>query len=192
MNEAITTGSRAEALYGVTELEGSLMIRRSFMHMTKKIVAAAMGAAILVGTAGAAFAAPAVATGSVNVRSGPSTQYQKVDTLQRNQVVEVTGCRGGWCYAEKRGPDGWVSANYLRSVAVQSQRNRPSINFSINFGTAPTVTPPRQHEQHWGPGRDRDRDWNRGNDRGDNRGNDRGDYRGNDRNNGGFSFSFGN
>ena len=24
-------------------------------------------------------------------------------------------CRGSWCYVEKRGPDGWVSANYLRS-----------------------------------------------------------------------------
>ena len=155
------------------------------MRPIKKIIAAAMGAAIVLGTAGAALAAPAVATGSVNVRSGPSTQYHKVDTLQRNQVVEVTGCRGGWCYVEKRGSNGWVSANYLKPVAVQSQRHRPSINFSINFGNAPAVTPPRHHQQHWGPGRGRDRDWNHH--RGNHRDNHHRNY-----NNNGISFSFGN
>jgi uncharacterized protein YraI len=143
------------------------------MQINKKALGAAIAGLAMIASTASAFAAPAVATGSVNVRTGPSTQYQRVDTLQRNEVVEVTGCRGGWCYVEKRGADGWVSANYLKAVAVQSQRQKPSVSFSINFGNAPVVRPPRHHENR-GPGQGHGRDWHH------------------DRNNSGFSFQFGN
>ena len=33
--------------------------------------------------------------------------------IRRGERVDVQQCRGSWCYVEKRGPDGWVSANYL-------------------------------------------------------------------------------
>lgn len=123
------------------------------MTIRRKITALALGGTVLLSMAGAAFAAQAVATGNVNVRSGPSAQYQRIDTLRRNQLVEVTGCRGGWCYVEKRGPDGWVSANYLQPVRSQNGA-KPSISFSFSFGTPPAnPRPPRSdHNGGWNGG----------------------------------------
>lgn len=134
------------------------------MTIRKKITALALGGTVLLSMAGAAFAAQAVATGNVNVRSGPSSQYQRVGTLQRNQLVEVTGCRGGWCYVQKRGPDGWVSANYLQQVRSQYGA-KPSINFSFSFGTAPHAPrPPRpDHDGGWHGGNGNHGGWHGGN-----------------------------
>ena len=83
------------------------------MALSKKLLAAGLAAFSLMATAGAAFAAPAYVTGNINVRSGPGTGYSVIDTVRRGQRVDVEYCRGSWCYVEKRGPDGWVSARYL-------------------------------------------------------------------------------
>jgi SH3-like domain-containing protein len=85
------------------------------MALHKKLLASGLATLAVIATTVAASAAPAIATGNVNVRSGPGTGYPRVDTLQRGQRVDVQYCRGSWCYVEKRGPDGWVSANYLSS-----------------------------------------------------------------------------
>ncbi len=68
--------------------------------------------ALAVGTA-AVSAATAFASSTVNVRSGPGTGYGIVDALYPGERVDVDHCRGAWCFVEKRGPDGWVNANYL-------------------------------------------------------------------------------
>lgn len=83
------------------------------MALSKKLMAGGLAALALLATTATAFAAPAFATGNVNVRSGPGTGYSRVDTLRRGEQVDVQYCRGSWCYIEKRGPDGWVSASYL-------------------------------------------------------------------------------
>jgi hypothetical protein len=83
------------------------------MALSKKLMAGGLAALALLATTATAFAAPAFATGNVNVRSGPGTGYSRVDTLRRGEQVDVLECRGSWCFIEKRGPDGWVSANYL-------------------------------------------------------------------------------
>jgi uncharacterized protein YraI len=61
----------------------------------------------------AASAATAYAASTVNVRSGAGTGYAVVDVLRRGERVEVEYCRGSWCFVQKSGPDGWVSASYL-------------------------------------------------------------------------------
>lgn len=91
------------------------------MAIRNKILATGLATLAIIATTAAASAAPAVATGNVNVRSGPGTGYGVVDTLRRGEQVDVQYCRGSWCFVEKRGPDGWVSANYLSS-------GRPSWN----------------------------------------------------------------
>jgi hypothetical protein len=83
------------------------------MALSKKLIAGGFAALALMATTAAAIAAPAYATGNVNVRSGPGTHYGRVDVLYRGQQVDVVQCQGSWCYVEKRGPDGWVSASYL-------------------------------------------------------------------------------
>jgi len=89
----------------------------------------------------AAFAVSAVATTSVNVRSGPSTGYQVVDTLYPGEQVEVSECQGGWCYVQHPGPDGWVSGNYLDIAnrpqprpQPQPSPGRPDCDFGLSVG----------------------------------------------------------
>lgn len=85
------------------------------MALTRKLIASGLATLAVLATTAAASAAPAFATSNVNVRSGPGTGYAVVDALRRGERVDVQYCRGSWCYIEKRGPDGWVSANYLSS-----------------------------------------------------------------------------
>lgn len=70
------------------------------------------GFALAVGTVGA-FAAEAMSTTSLNVRSGPGPGYRVVDVLHPGERVDVDRCVGSWCFVTHPGPDGWVSANYL-------------------------------------------------------------------------------
>lgn len=80
-----------------------------------------------------ASAAPAEAKSTVNVRSGPGTSFAIVDSLSPGEDVEVLGCRSGWCYVEKAGPDGYVSASYLRRTSGGSATVEPNFNLSFNF-----------------------------------------------------------
>ena len=107
--------------------------------MHKNLIKTGLAGILVLASAGIALAAPAVATSNVNVRSGPGTGYQAVTTLRRGEAVEVTGCRGGWCYIEMRGPDGWVSSNYL---STQRRASQPAINFSFGFGNVPDAPRP--------------------------------------------------
>ncbi|MCB1518893.1 MAG: SH3 domain-containing protein [Hyphomicrobiaceae bacterium] len=78
-------------------------------------VLAAISLAVLtwIVTASSALAIPATAKSPVNVRTGPSTSYNRVDTLDEGELVDITECKDGWCFIEHDGPDGWVSGNYL-------------------------------------------------------------------------------
>jgi hypothetical protein len=80
----------------------------------------------------AASAAPAVAASAVNVRGGPGTSYPILDTLRPGEAVDVLGCRSGWCYVQKSGPDGYVSANYLRRSSGGTTFE-PNFNLSFSF-----------------------------------------------------------
>jgi uncharacterized protein YraI len=113
------------------------------MALSRKLMAGGLAALSLLATAGAAFAAPAYVTGNVNVRSGPGTGYGVVDTIRRGERVDVQQCRGSWCYVEKRGPDGWVSANYLE------RGGRPGWNDDDHYYRPPVYRPHPPRRPHW-------------------------------------------
>ena len=121
------------------------------MALSKKIMAGGLAALALLATSAAAFAAPAYATGNVNVRSGPGTGYAAIDVLTRGQQVDVQQCRGNWCYIEKRGVDGWVSASYLSRGGWDPAPQRPP-----HWNPAPPRPP------HWAPNPPRPPHWNPG------------------------------
>jgi uncharacterized protein YraI len=118
-----------------------------------------------------AFAAQAVS--SVNVRSGPGTNYGIVSHMSSGQYAELGRQSGSWCYVVKNGPDGWVSCRYL---ADDERRNRdsrysgsPDVSLSFSFGTVRDRDdrPNRPRRGGWnddgrydGPRRG-DRDWDR-------------------------------
>lgn len=114
------------------------------MPVSHKLAAAGLATLALLATTGVASAATAYATGNVNVRSGPGTGYAVIDALRRGQQVDVQYCRGSWCYVEKRGPDGWVSANYL------DRGGRPGWN-DDDWYEEPHWTPRPPRPPHWNP-----------------------------------------
>lgn len=115
----------------------------------------ALMASVLATFAGLGFAAPALAdqaTASVNVRTGPGTQYRVVDTLYPGENVNIETCRSnGWCLISHTGPDGWVSARYLSNDGGDYDDDRPirvtpNVTFSFSFGRGNGFsigTPPR-------------------------------------------------
>jgi uncharacterized protein YraI len=104
------------------------------------IKAAGLGVIVTAVSAGAAWAA--VATASVNVRSGPSTSYRVVDTLFPGEVVAITGRSNGFCRVDKPGANGWVSCGYLSQTGLDRGPEyipypvypAPSVSFGFGFG----------------------------------------------------------
>lgn len=114
-------------------------------------LAALMVAVMSVG----AYAWDAVATTSLNVRSGPGTQYRVVQVLQRGERVDVEYCRSGWCFLDMGwNGNGWASQNYLAQAgAWQPPRPQPQPpHWRPN--------PPRPQPPHWTPGPSRPPHWN--------------------------------
>ena len=112
------------------------------MKPRSSVAAAAFACALAV--PGVASAANAFATGNVNLRAGPSTQYPVVITVAVNAPVDLHGCLSGytWCDVSYGGTRGWVSGKYLETVyqeervlvpAYATRVDVPVISFS--FGT---------------------------------------------------------
>lgn len=83
------------------------------MSLLSKAIAGGLAGAALLLSAGAALAYPGVATGSVNVRTGPGVGYPVIDQLYPGERVDIGSCGYGWCYVRHSGPDGYVSARFL-------------------------------------------------------------------------------
>lgn len=69
----------------------------------------ALAAGLLVAGSVVNAASAAVITDTVNVRSGPGTNYAVIGSLPAGARVSVGGCTGNWC----RVGGGWVSASFI-------------------------------------------------------------------------------
>lgn len=111
---------------------------------TNLLKAGTLGMVLTALNAGAAFAA--VATSSVNVRSGPGTGYRVLGQLEPGEHVAITNRSAGWC--EIAHPSGWVSCAYLARGAVYAPAaqpypdpddafvdSTPSISVGVNLGS---------------------------------------------------------
>jgi len=106
----------------------------------KHFTALSSAAAVVLLSTASAFAQPGVATGAVNVRTGPGTGYSKVGTLSSGELVDVKDCQGSWCFVDRNaGTDGWVSANYLQPTSAQPAPGPSQPDIPFNFGV--TVGP---------------------------------------------------
>jgi uncharacterized protein YraI len=70
-------------------------------------------ASALVLSASAANAVPATAETSLNVRSGPGTEYEVIGAIPAGATVDVRGCTGNWCRVRFSGGSGFASRSYL-------------------------------------------------------------------------------
>jgi Bacterial SH3 domain len=74
-------------------------------------------AAILLLSAGAAAAVPAVARSDLNVRSGPGTEYGVVGVIQSGETVDLGRCIGSWCRVAFGGGSGYANRSFLQIAA---------------------------------------------------------------------------
>ncbi len=70
-----------------------------------------------------------VNTNSLNVRSGPGTNYSKLGSLSKGTKVEVISESNGWSKINYNGKEAYVSSQYLSKVTI----NKPS---------TPEIAPP--------------------------------------------------
>lgn len=79
---------------------------------------------------------------SLNVRSGPGTDYDRVTSLSKGSVVRITGVEDGWFKVEANGKTGYVSSEYLvtceggSSSAGSSKKNTGT---KIPYDTTGTI-----------------------------------------------------
>lgn len=83
----------------------------------------------------------AITTASVNMRSGPGTNFPIITVLPANAFLAVTGRNSdsSWFQVVFNGQQGWVSASYLTTTCVQS--------VPVIGSTAPAPTPTPQPPQ---------------------------------------------
>ncbi|HUI97336.1 MAG TPA: SH3 domain-containing protein [Xanthobacteraceae bacterium] len=70
-------------------------------------------AGVLALTTGFAAAAPAVVQSSVNLRTGPGTDYDVIAAMPGGATVDVMGCSDSWCRVNFDGTRGFASRGYL-------------------------------------------------------------------------------
>lgn len=107
----------------------------------------ALAAGVLMVSAGGASAT--VVTNDLNLRSGPGTGYQVVDTMPAGARVNVLSCTGSWCRVDWRGEVGFASSSYLGRggpiyAAAPPVYVAPPPVVSFGFGIGP-----RWHHRHW-------------------------------------------
>lgn len=102
----------------------------------------ALGAGLLLVSAGAASAATGTATTALNVRSGPGGSYPVIDTLPAGEIVNLLDCTGGWCEISM-GADGtgFASESFLdirgggpARERVVIERSEPRIVTGLSIG----------------------------------------------------------
>ena len=92
------------------------------MNIRRSLSRLGLAAIASLGLAGAAQAYDAAASTTLNMRSGPGTQYGVVDTIPAGGLVSVGQCSGSWCRVNYDGLGGWASANYLQGVRYSQPR----------------------------------------------------------------------
>ncbi|MGH6664316.1 MAG: SH3 domain-containing protein [Pseudolabrys sp.] len=91
------------------------------------------GAALAL-SAGAASAA--VVTGDVNLRSGPGTAYNVIDTMPAGARVAVLSCSGSWCEVDWGGEQGYASHNFIAGATVEQGYYNPGYTYEYGPGYA--------------------------------------------------------
>ena len=71
-----------------------------------------------------------VTASSLNVRSGPSTNYNIIGGISRNQIFEIEGYTNNWYKINYYGSDGWVSGDYVALIGTTRLLPIDEINIS--------------------------------------------------------------
>jgi uncharacterized protein YraI len=95
------------------------------MRMTFRSLAAVGGLLFGLALPASAEAYYAVTGGTVSLRAGAGTGFQRLAVIPGGSRIWVDFCRPAWCKATWRGISGWVSAAYVRGGVVESAPDYP-------------------------------------------------------------------
>jgi uncharacterized protein YraI len=120
------------------------------MMMLKKT---AIAAGIVLLSAGAASANPAVAAQNVHLRVGPGPEYAAVTVVPRGAGVRAWNCDGLWCQVTYRGRSGFADQS-----SFDITRERPTVAVAppvapvvVERAVAPVVVPPGYDDYAYAP-----------------------------------------
>ena len=118
-----------------------------------KLKTLTLAAGVLLASAGIASAA--TVRNDLNLRSGPGTRYQVIDTMPAGAHVRVLGCGGSWCRVNWHGRVGFASASYIGGGRAYRSRRvyvapPPVVRFGFGFGSRPHRDWRRDHRRHHG------------------------------------------
>lgn len=86
-------------------------------------------------------------TNSLNIRSGPGTNYSIKGKLTKGACIDVLSMNNGWAKFKYKNTDAYVSASYLKEVSVQNNTNiDTSTNVNKNMYVSATKTSVRSGE----------------------------------------------
>jgi uncharacterized protein YraI len=88
-----------------------------------------------------AMAAPGVATGDVNMRTGPGTGYSIITTIPAGAPIEIYSC-SRWCEVNYAGAQGYVSANYVSADGASAPYTTAPVYggyYDGFYGYAPSI-----------------------------------------------------
>lgn len=83
-------------------------------------------------------------TAGVNLRSGPATSYERIDTVELGTKVDVAAREGNWSFVRAEGKYGWINSDYLStsepSVQASASSTRNSGSGSSSGSSSRTGT----------------------------------------------------
>ena len=83
-----------------------------------------------------------VSAEGLRVRKGPSTDTEELDSLKKNDEVEITGQSGNWYQINLDGEVGYVSSKYISDTKLPETTSRDGSSLE----KIPAVTEPEQEE----------------------------------------------
>lgn len=81
-----------------------------------------------------------VTADTLNVRTGPGTEYDQQGTLAQGDEVQVLAWEGDWCRIQYKGAEAYVSAQFLAEPGASTSTTTGSSAASTTTTAAPTYT----------------------------------------------------
>lgn len=96
------------------------------------------GVSLVVGSTAEARNTKVTATTSVNVRSGPGTQYRIVGAISTGQSLPIKGtAKEGWTQVSYSGATAWISSRYVVAGGDDGSGTKAGATTGRRYGTAP-------------------------------------------------------
>lgn len=79
-------------------------------------------------------------TENLNFRTGPGTNYSKIETIPKGTVIDYYSESDGWAKVRYNGRDGYVSTSYLTNNTSSTTKTKKVTTANLNMRTGPSTS----------------------------------------------------